>query len=176
MQLQFKGQRRINAPAYKVWRVLAHEFGNIGQFASAIPASKVVTDIPAPEGAQVAGRVCTTNVPGVAAVRETFTYYDEQSMRFGYEATEGRPWFVKRAENHWVVRPLGADTSVVESRAELEMRLFPGVFLAPLVKLFMGRVGVRFFEELKYFVEHDQPHPRKLKAQQKHVQKASARS
>ena len=65
---------------------------------------------------------------------------------------------------------------MVESRAELEMRLFPGVFLAPLVKLFMGRVGARFSEELKYFVEQDQPHARKLKAQQKQMQKASARS
>jgi len=40
----------------------------------------------------------------------------------------------------------------------------------------MGRVGARFSEELKYFVEHDQPHPRRLKAQQKQMQKASARS
>jgi hypothetical protein len=31
----------------------------------------------------------------------------------------------------------------------------------------MGRVGAQFFEELKYVVEHDRPHPRKLKAQQK---------
>jgi hypothetical protein len=173
MHLQLNGRTTMNAAAEKVWRILAHEFGNIGQFASAIPESKAVTDIPAPEGAQVAGRVCTTSVPGVDAVRETFTYYDEQSMRFGYEPTEGRPWFVKRAENHWVVRSLGPDTSVVESRAELEMNLFPGVFLAPLVKLFMGRVGAQFSEELRYYVEHDQPHPRKLRAQQKQMQKAA---
>jgi hypothetical protein len=176
MHLHLNGQTTINAPAYKVWRVLAHEFSNIGQYASAIAESKAVTDIPAPEGAEVGGRVCTTTVPGVDAVRETFTYYDEQCMRFGYKPTAGQPWFIKRAENHWVVRSLGPDTSVVESRAELEMRLFPGVFLAPLVKLFMGRVGARFSEELKYFVEHDQPHPHKLKAQQKQMQKASARS
>jgi hypothetical protein len=97
-------------------------------------------------------------------------------MRFGYQATEGRPWFLKRAENHWVVRALGPQTSVVESRAELDVGLFPGVFLAPLLKLLMGRVGAQFSEELKYYVEHDQPHPRKLKAQQKHVQKAVTRS
>jgi hypothetical protein len=64
----------------------------------------------------------------------------------------------------------------VESRAELELSLFPGVFLAPLVKLLMRRIGAQFSEELKYYVEHDQPHPRKLKAQQKHVQKAATRS
>jgi hypothetical protein len=165
----------INAPAQKVWRVLAHEFGTVGQWASSIPESQAVSDIPAPAGAAVGGRMCATAVPGFGDVRETFTYYDEHSMHFGYEPTEGRPWFIKHAENHWLVRSLESETSLVESRAELDLGLFTGVFLAPLLKLFMGRVGAQFFEELKYYVEHDQPHPRKLKAQQKHL-KASQHS
>ena len=165
MHLQLKGQIMINAAAQKVWHVLAHEFGTVGQWASSIPESQAVTDISAPAGATVAGRVCATAVPGFGAVRETFTYYDEQSMRFGYEPSEGRPWFIKHAENHWAVRSLGPQTCLVESRAELDVAPFPGVFLAPLLKLFMGRVGAQFFEELKYYAEHDQPHPRKLKAQ-----------
>jgi hypothetical protein len=175
MHLQLQGQITINASAEKVWRILAHEFGTVGDWASSIPTSKAITDIPAPEGAEVTGRVCATAVPGFAAVREIFTYYDEQSMRFGYEPTEGRPWFIKDAENHWVVHSLGPQTSLVESHAELDVALFPGVFLAPLLKLLMGRVAAQFFEELKYYAEHDQPHPRKLTAQQKYM-KASARS
>lgn len=167
MRLHLNNQTTIDGAAQKVWRVLAHEFGNVGQFASAIPESKPVIDIPAPQGAEVGGRVCATNVPGFGAVQETFTYYDEGAMRFGYEPTAGRPWFIRHAENHWAVRSLGPQTSLVEARAELEMNLFPGVFLAPLLKLFMGRVGAQFAEELKYFVEHDRPHPRKLKAQRK---------
>ncbi len=176
MHIQLKGHITINASAKKVWRVLAHDFGNIGQWASAIPASQAVPDLPAPEGAAVGGRVCSTAVPGFGDVQEQFTYYEEQSMRFGYKATEGRPAFLKHAENHWVVRSLGPTTSVVEARAEIDVRLFPGWFLAPLLKLQMGRAGVQLFEELKYYVERDQLHPRKLKAQQKQVQKALARS
>jgi hypothetical protein len=175
MHLQLKGQIRINAPAQNVWHILAHEFSTVGQWASSIPESQAISDIPAPEGAAVGGRVCATAVPGFAAVRETFTYYDEQSMRFGYEPAEGRPWFIKQAENHWAVHSLGPRTSLVESRAEIDVGLFPGVLLAPLLKLFMGRVGAQFFEELKFYAEQDRPHPRKLKAQQKHL-KASARS
>jgi hypothetical protein len=176
MHLQLKGHITINASAKKVWRVLAHDFGTIGQWASAIPTSRAVTDLPAPAEAEVGGRVCSTSVPGFGDVQEQFIYYDEQSMRFAYQATEGRPWFLDRAENHWVVRSLEPHTSLVETRAEIDVSLFPGLFLAPLFKLQMGRVGVRSLEELKYYVERDQPHPRKLKAQQKHVQKASARS
>ena len=165
MHLQLNGQTTINAAAQDVWRVLAHEFGSVGQWASSIPESQAVADIPALGGAEVAGRVCATAVPGFSAVREIFTYYDEHTMRFGYEPTEGRPWFITRAENHWRVRSLGPQMSMVESRAELDMPLFPALFLAPLVKFFMGRVAAQFFEELKYVVEHGQPHPRKLKAQ-----------
>ncbi|HEY6408159.1 MAG TPA: SRPBCC family protein [Ktedonobacteraceae bacterium] len=136
-----------------------------------MPASKAVTDLPAPEGAEVGGRVCATAVPGFADVQESFTYYDEQSMRFGYQATEGRPWFLKHAENHWAVRSLGPNTSLVEALADIDVSFFPGGFLAPLLKLQMGRIGAQSLEELKYYVERDQPHPRKLKAQQKQVQK-----
>src|SRR2546426_7885344 len=176
MHIRLKGHITINAPAEKVWRVLAHGFGNIGQWASAIPQSRAVTDLPAPAGAEVGERVCSTAVPGFGDVQEQFMYYEEQAMRFGYQATEGRPSFLKHAENHWVVRPRGPSTSVVEARAEIEVSLFPGWFLAPLMKLQMRRAGVQLFEELKYYVEHGQPHPRKLKAQQKQVQKASAGS
>jgi len=169
MRIQMNDQMTIDAPAQKVWRILAHEFGSVGQWASSIPVSQPVPDIPAPAGAAVGGRVCATAVPGVAAIQEMFTYYDEQSMRFGYEPTEGRPWFVKRAENNWAVRSIGPETSLVESHAKLELASFPGIFLAPLLKLYLGRVGARFFEELKYYAEHDRPHPRKLKAQRKQM-------
>jgi polyketide cyclase/dehydrase/lipid transport protein len=171
MHLHLKNHITINAPAKKVWRVLAHEFDTIGQWASAIPTSQPVPDVPVPAGAQVGGRVCATAVPGFAAVQETFTSYDEPSMHFSYQATEGRPWFLKLAENHWAVRSLGPQTSLVEARAELDVRLFPGLFLAPLLNLQMSRVGAQSLEELKYYVEHDESHPRKLKARQKQVQK-----
>src|SRR6266568_5671478 len=149
MHLHLKSHMTINASAEKVWRVLAHDFATIGQWASAIPTSQAIADLPAPAGAEVGGRVCSTAVPGFADVQETFTSFDEASMHFAYQATEGRPWFLKRAENHWMVRSLGPHTSLVEARAEIDLSLFPGLLLAPLFKLQMGRVGAQSLEELK---------------------------
>ena len=151
MHLHLKNYITINASAKKVWRVLAHDFGTIGLWASAVSASQAVPDLPAPPGAQVGGRVCATAVPGFADVQENFTYYDEASMRYGYQAVKGLLRSLKRAQNHWLVRPLGPDASLVEARAEIDMSLFPGWFLAPLLKLYMGRVGTRSLEELKYY-------------------------
>jgi hypothetical protein len=171
MRIHFKDRIVINAPAAKVWRVLAHEFDTIGLWASAIPVSRGLLEVPPPAGAAVGARVCATAVPGFGEIRETFTSYGEDAMHFAYEATEGRPWFIQRAENHWTVHALSPSTSEVEAWAEVEVSLFPGVLLAPLLKLQLGRVGAQTFEDLKYFVEHDQVHLRKLKAQQKQGQK-----
>jgi hypothetical protein len=172
MHMQLYGQISINASADTVWRLLAHDFANIGEWASAIPSSKANTDLPVPEGAEVGGRVCSTAVPGFRDVEESLTSYDEPSMRFAYQATQGRPWFLKHAENHWSVRSLGIHTSLVETRAEIHINTFPGFFLAPLLNYQMSRIGARTLEELKYYVEHDQPHPRKLKALHKRRQQA----
>jgi hypothetical protein len=171
MHIYFKDRMVMNTPATKVWRVLAHEFDTIGHWASAIPASHGLSDIPAPSGAPVGARVCATAVPGFGKIEETFTSYDENAMRFSYEATEGLPWFIKHAENHWRVRSLGPATSEVEAWAEVEVSLFPGVVLAPLMKLQLSRTGAQTFEELQYYVERDQVHPRKLQAQHKQGQK-----
>lgn len=107
MRIQMKDQITINAPADKAWHVLAHNFDDIGRWATVIMASKAATDMPAPEGAEVGGRVCSAQ--GFGEVQEKFTYYDEPSRRFGYKAIEGLPSFIKNAENNWSVHALGAN-------------------------------------------------------------------
>lgn len=161
MHLQLKGKIDINAPADQVWQVIAHNYGDIGQWAAMIPASSAITGGPAPDGAPVAGRVCSAQ--GFGDVREQFTYYDESARRFGYIAAEGLPSFISRAENNWSVRSLGPDISEVTMRGEIDFPVFPGLLLMPIFKLVMGRKGKQMAEELKYFVENDEPHPRKQK-------------
>ena len=174
MHVQIRRQMTINAPAEEVWRVLAHEFDRIGQWASVIPTSTATADVAAPEGAPVGGRVCSNSVPGFDDIQEDFTYYDEEAKRFSYRATKGTPSFFKLAENNWSVRSLGPNESLVEARGEMELSLFPGLFLVPLLKCQMDRMVEQAAEELKYYVEQGRPHPRKLKAQQKELQKAAA--
>lgn len=173
MLLRVTGQITIDAPATKVWAILAHDFGHIGRWASAIPESQAVTNLPPPEGAEVGGRVCSAALPGVHAVREEITHYDEHAMRFGYTATAGLPSFVERAENTWTARALGPSETVVDARGELDVRLFPGLLLAPLLQRQLGRTAARVLEELKYYAEHDRPHPRKVQAQQQRRRKAA---
>ena len=170
MHIQINGQVTINASTHKVWRVVAHEFDQIGQWATAIAASEAIIEGQALAGATCSGRICSA--PGYGDVQETFTYYDEDAMRFGYIAAHGLPSFVHKAENNWAVQAVDTNTSVVNIRGEIDLNLIPGLFLAPLFKFQMNRLGQQTIEELKYYLEHDQPHPRK----QKQMQRVSAKA
>lgn len=164
MKMQMTDQIAINVPAEKAWRVLAHEFEHIGRWAVIIDASAAASDIPAFEACEIGGRTCTAQ--GFGDVKEQFIHYDEASMRYAYEAIAGLPSFLTRAVNNWSVHAAGLDHCVVESSAEIEVKRFPGIILAPIFKWRMGWKGREMLEELKYYLERDQPHPRKLKAQQ----------
>ena len=171
MRVQIKDQITINAPASKVWRVIAHEFDKIGEWSTFISSSAPLHDAPAPSGAHCSGRVCYSI--GSDPVEEEFTYYDEAGMRFGYRGRGKLPWPFRNAENNWSVRKLGKNLSEVSFRAEVDtVGPVSGMVLSlfkPVVRKFLSPLT-----ELKYYVEYGRPHPRKLKAQQKQLQKASA--
>ncbi|MCA9922637.1 MAG: hypothetical protein KC421_09700 [Anaerolineales bacterium] len=61
----------------------------------------------------------------------------------------------------------GPNQCAVTIRGEVELQLFPGLLIAPIMKLQLRRLGKETTEELKYFVENDRPHPRKVKASKK---------
>ena len=166
MRIQVKDKIMINTPATKVRRVLAHEFENIDQWSSGITESGAVKQGAIPEGAKVCGRVCD-------GIREDFTYYDEQARRFGYKGID-LPWyfFINRIENNWSVHSLEPSKSVVEMRPEIDINPFLGLLLKLLMPFIKKNLGTRTLEELKYYIENDQPHPRKLKAQQKQMEAA----
>ncbi|MEM7134341.1 MAG: SRPBCC family protein [Chloroflexota bacterium] len=165
MRLQINRRVTVNAPASKTWRVIAHEFGEIERWSSGIKVSRGTSEDTAPEGAPIAGRHCD-------AIQERFTHFDEQAMEFGYEMVDP-PWFVRNIGNSWRVHSLEPDKSIIEMRPEIECHLILGLFIAPLLKLF-GRIVVdRTFAEVAYYIENDQPHPRKQKQMERARQHTS---
>ena len=98
---------------------------------------------------------------------ESFTYYDEADMRFGYRATEGLPRIVKEAVNNWLVRSLGENWCELTTRGEVELPWFPGVLLAPLLRWQLGWLGKQTMAELVCYVENGRSHPRKQKQLEK---------
>ena len=151
MEKEMHGNIQIDAPADVVWEVLAHRFGDIAEWASIMKSSKGIIDDASPLDAPVSARVCKAK--GFGEVREELRDYDEQNMRFRYEAVKGLPFFIKYAENNWSVKALTEGRSEVTCRGVLRMGWFAGTFLFPLFNAQMQKVGDRLFQDLKAFVE-----------------------
>lgn len=164
MRTQVTDQIIVNASAKKAWLVLAHEFDQVGKWSSGIKESKPLIGMDIIEGAPVGGRVCLSDdIFGDA--EEAFTYYDEDGMRFGYQAVGELPRFFNEAENNWHVEPINTNQALVEFKADVDLALFPGMLMVMFKPIIKKLLGTRTLEELKYYIENDQPHPRKAKQQ-----------
>ncbi|MEL6150237.1 MAG: SRPBCC family protein [Chloroflexota bacterium] len=161
----------INAPAEKVWQVVAHDFAKIGEWASGVEKSVINVEAATPEGATVGGRVCS--VPGFGQIRETFTEYDEAGKTFTYEAT-GMPFFVTSAHNGWAVQAIDANTSRVSFNLEMNVLPLVGTLMAIPMKMQLTKLLDEATEELKYYVEIGEIHPRKQALIAKSARRAPA--
>jgi hypothetical protein len=151
----------VAAPAERVWRVVAHGFDGIGDWATAIVASTPVSSAVAAAGAPVAGRVCHTGIPAVPHVTETIVAYDEAAQTLTYEATAGMPAFVTLARNTWQVRPLDDTRTLVSYAARLEVRGVLGRLGRWWLLARSRRAGRHLLADLRHYVEHGTASPRK---------------
>lgn len=157
--MKLSGNLTINASATDVWRILAHQFDDIGVWASGIAKSTPNPNAVAIDSAPVAGRIC--HVPAFGEVHETFTMYDEEKMTYTYEALVGLPFFVTAARNTWQVRAIDATNCTVRFDAELELIPLIGFVLSIPMRWKLKSTIDETVEELKYFAETGQIHPRK---------------
>jgi len=64
--------------------------------------------------------------------------------------------------NTWSVIPLTQDSSAVSIKPQIEVNTILWILLFPLKPLIKS-FGKGLFEELKYYIENNSPHPRKVK-------------
>ena len=149
----------IATPARVAWKVLGDEFADISRWIVGITSSS--TDAPPAVGVV---RTCKLQSIGPIAprtVREVLTRYNPTAMEFEYRAIEGLPPVFTEAMNRWSVEAVDATHCVVTMHATIQLR---GILrlMEPLVKWWIVRSGG--LAELKHYVEHGLPHPRKQRA------------
>ena len=154
----------INAPADAVWAVVADRFDQIGDWATAVPASTPVAE-PSAVGAPVAGRVCHTGLRVAPEVTETVVAYDDTARTLTYQATAGLPAFLATARNHWHVSALDDGRSEVTFTGQVEVRGLLGRLAWWALLLQLRRTSRHFLADLKHYVEHGTPSPRKQRQQ-----------
>lgn len=131
-------QTEINAPAGKVWEILAHHFADIAIWSSTVSASHAVeaADLPqnyrADPDAPVAGRSTTTPL---ATMIEVITRYSEANRELTFAAA-GLPSLLAEARDTQRVIAQSPDRCIVTFDIHVESR---GIF-----KLFNPIVQRRF--------------------------------
>jgi hypothetical protein len=159
--MQIRKHAIVNASADEVWAVVAHEFDRIGAWATAVPASHEAAHAAAPAGCPVGGRACQTTMRRFPEAEERIVAYDEQARTLTYEAARGLPGFVATARNTWRVVAIDDRRSQVSIAATVTTRGLAGPLMGLAMRLAMGRVGVRVLDDLRHYVEHKTPSPRK---------------
>lgn len=150
----------IQASADAVWKVVGDQFDRIGDWASAVPASTADPAAPAVEGAPVTGRICTTGVRLVPRVTEVIVAYDDAARTLTYQATQ-TPAFITLARNRWHITPIDAGTARATYEGQFETRGILGRLARWWILAQVNRTGRYVLDDLKHYVEHGRPSPRK---------------
>jgi len=149
--------RIINTSAEAVWAEVADNYANVHEWSSFI--AKVEIE----DGEGVVGDVRVCFIPALGgATREIVTRYDEDAGIFAYTVEQGLPPFVVGNEAVWSVKPIDADSAEVS--VTITMDVAPGVppqAVGFTRSSFFGAAGIGI-DELKFFVEEGQPHPREI--------------
>jgi carbon monoxide dehydrogenase subunit G len=165
--MRISGQFTINAPAKKVWDILATNFEQVGDWASSISHSACNTALAAGEQ----GRVCHTDF---GIVEETITQFDVQNGIYAYR-TEKPLFFIRKASNQVHVQADGIEATRLEMQAEVDLLPILGWLMRPLIAEQLHTMMNRFVEELRNYAETGNVHPRKVRAQTKHPLRNQAR-
>jgi hypothetical protein len=104
-------------------------------------------------------------------VTETIVAFDDAARTLTYEATAGMPSFVTLARNRWQVTAEAGRRTRVSFAAELRVRGPLGWLARWWLLAQVGRTGRHLLDDLKHYVEHGTPSPRK----RRHLDRAAAR-
>jgi len=156
IKMEVKRKITVNASADRLWEILGTDYDKVGEWTSEVPSSSPNPDLPVGQG-----RVCSTD--GFGDAKETITQFDEKRRELAYVAEiEKMPFFVKEMGNHWRVEPKGGNRSIVHMHLQGKlMPVFKQLMSGTMAKQ-MAKSADVILEELKYYAETGNVHPRKV--------------
>ncbi len=153
----------INAPIPDVWDKLAIHFDRAEDWMSSIPKSVKKTDGGMVDGAPMVGRVCDlTTKPDGPYVDETIISYDEEQHAFTVKVVPvgGKIPIIQNLIT-FRLKDLGNNQTEMTWDSNIELKTV-GKLLSPVLKKGLSKNLLDQMDELKFYVENNQPHPRKL--------------
>ena len=93
--------------------------------------------------------------------------FDRDNYTLSYHISKGAPEIAKTAIGIWSLVPFEPSKTKVIIEFKLETNGFKGLLLSSIIKLKLGKSAMEIAEELKFYVENGNPHPRKIESQLK---------
>ena len=147
----------INKPVEEVWEVLGNQFGQISNWASLIKESKVYGDSKL-SGVNYSIRE-TNTLKGIT--KQEITSFEPVKHSLSYKSISGTPPIIKEVRAHWSLKKNESNNTMLVMDFTADMKGL-GFILVPIVKKKLSKIGDELLEELKYYLENEKPHPRKI--------------
>ena len=150
-------ETEINAPAKKVWQILAHQFGDMAVWTTTLSESRALDPSEIPEGVKVAPEApvpARETTSSFAKAVEIISEYSETGMELTFVAAN-LPGILSSAANTQRVIPKGVNKCLITFDMNIEQR---GIFKItnPILKRrFQSTMG-KVQKELKVYAETGQ--------------------
>ena len=164
--MEIKRKIIVDRPIEDCSEVLGNQYTQIHKWASPVNHSHG-DDKLGINGASCNIRGC--HVEGMGDISERLIDFDPKHYYLSYEIITGLPSMMKSANNSWKLRPKYANQTALEMLAHIEPKGFIGKLMSPMIKLQFNKMANNLIEEFKYYVENNQPHPRKVNAAKKYA-------
>ena len=97
---------------------------------------------------------------------EQILVFDKEHLTLSYRLYNGLPGFVTEAVNTWQLFEASNGTHLT-ARTDMHTKGLMGCLLSPMMKSSLKSALESMAEELKYYVDTGEPHPKKKKALKK---------
>ncbi len=154
----------IDAPIEKAWEVLGPQFENAQVWATSVTRSEALNK------ESLNGSTCTIrgcSIAGMGDVEEKLLTYSSKDHSLSYVVTDGLPKMVRYLSNSWKLIDLGNGKSKLEMTIEMKTGGFMGWMMGGMMKRKLTKLSAEVAEEFQYYVENGNPHPRKIKTNNK---------
>ena len=155
--MEFTVKTSIDASADKLWGILGSDYSNIGSWTSQVLESHGPENVGPGEA-----RVCQT--AGFGDTLETLVRYDDDQREFAFTMeSEKSPFFMREILNTWSVEPKGDGRSDVQVHVKVKLLPVFAQLLGGRMSKRMAKRGDSILEELKFYAENGEVHPRKMR-------------
>lgn len=153
----------IERPIQEVWEVMGNQFGHVAKWSSNFHSSEPGGE-PKFGGIPFSQRNTFTDRGETIQVLEAF---DAENFTFSYRITKGLPPVADMAKSTWYLKQVDAGKTIAAMDYYMDPKpTVPGEMLEKIEKG-LGMSALALVEELKFYLENGEPHPRKLESTQK---------